>query len=160
MRRMSYLLLTCLLVLNMGSLAYSGTEVMQDESWSYSPGALSNQAISDGSIVREVYTAVAPSDPEAFLNDFATRVFKSGETVNLYARYAFESEKTYTGYWIVVNGGGQIVFFNSFNSTNTGGVNARSTNVSLGAGTYLLHLVIIGEGVTVMSPNPFVFVVE
>ena len=160
MRRMSYLFLTCLLVLSMGSFAYSETEVMQDDSEVYSPGVFTNQAISDGSILREAYAAVPPADEEAFINDSATRVFTAGQTINLYARYAFDSDKTYTLYWIVSNGGGQIVFFDTLNSTGSGGLLARYRNVSVGPGTYLLHVVIIGEGVTVMSPSPFVFVVE
>jgi len=161
MRRVGYVFLTCLLVFSVGSFAYSGTEIMQDNSGVYSPGAITNQAISDGSIVREVFAGVTPADEEAFINDSATRVFTPGQAVNLYARYALDLQRTYTMYWIVANGGGQIAFFDSFNATDApGGYFARNLNVSLDPGTYLLHAVILGDGITVMSPNPFVFVVE
>ena len=160
MTRSGYLLLACLLVLSLGTFAYAETEVMQDDSAAYASGAFTSQAIGDGSYVREAYTGITPADPDDFINDSATRVFLVGQTINLYARYVLDSERTYTLYWIVANGGGQIVFFNSFNATGTGALLARQVEVSLDPGTYLLNIVIIGDGVTMMSPTPFVFVVE
>jgi len=161
MARLSYAFITCILVLSMGGFAYSGTEIMQDTYGGYVPGAFTGQAISDGSTLTEAFAAVSPSDSEAFINDSATRVFTSGQSVNLYARYSFDAERNYTLYWIVANGGGQIVFFDSITSTNgPGGVSARRLDLSLDPGTYLLNVVIIGEGATVMTPTPFAFVVE
>ena len=52
------------------------------------------------------------------------------------------------------------MFFSNISDTKSGPVKARYSNVTLEKGTYMLHVVIIGSTATIMSPNPFVFVVE